>query len=180
VRGEGTSVFARLALTSLATAVLVAYSLAARTLPAHAQTEWVRQVSESGPVGPVVIGTLGSAFWAPLPSTVPYIPGTVGIPEGPPQEIVRGQRGEDLFFTLPPAFRRPAPARTPPVARPPESPPTLGRGDAYNCGDFRSQADAQAVLRADPTDPFRLDTDRDGIACESNRAPYDRNPVPRR
>ncbi len=55
----------------------------------------------------------------------------------------------------------------------------IGQGDRYNCADFASQAQAQAVLRADPTDPNRLDTDRDGVACESNRAPFDRVPVPR-
>lgn len=55
----------------------------------------------------------------------------------------------------------------------------IGKGDAFNCADFVSQADAQAVLRADPSDPNRLDADRDGIACESNRGPYDRIPVPR-
>jgi hypothetical protein len=52
-------------------------------------------------------------------------------------------------------------------------------GDAYNCGDFASQAHAQAVLRADPSDPNRLDTDNDGIACERNRIPRDLDPVPR-
>ena len=60
--------------------------------------------------------------------------------------------------------------------------PYIGMGDSFNCIDFASQADAQAVLRADPTDPNRLDTDRpapDGIACESNPAPFDRVPVPR-
>lgn len=60
--------------------------------------------------------------------------------------------------------------------------PYIGQGDAFNCADFVSQADAQAVLRADPTDPNKLDTDRpapDGIACESNPAPFDRVPVPR-
>lgn len=31
--------------------------------------------------------------------------------------------------------------------------------DAFNCADFASQADAQAMLRADPTDPNQLDTD---------------------
>jgi hypothetical protein len=55
----------------------------------------------------------------------------------------------------------------------------LGQGDAYNCADFASQAQAQAVLRADPSDPNRLDADRDGIACERNPAPYDPTPVPR-
>jgi len=57
--------------------------------------------------------------------------------------------------------------------------PYLGKGDAYNCADFASQADAQAVLRADPTDPNRLDADRDGVACERNPAPYDRASVVR-
>ncbi len=55
----------------------------------------------------------------------------------------------------------------------------LGQGDAYNCADFRSQAEAQAVLRADPSDPNRLDADRDGIACERNRGAQDREPVAR-
>jgi len=58
----------------------------------------------------------------------------------------------------------------------------IGADDAFNCKDFISQADAQAVLRADPTDPNQLDTDRpspDGVACESNRAPFDRVAVPR-
>ena len=44
---------------------------------------------------------------------------------------------------------------------------------------FSSQADAQAVLRADPSDPNRLDGDQDGVACERNPPPYDRVPVPR-
>jgi len=55
----------------------------------------------------------------------------------------------------------------------------LGQGDRYNCSDFANQAQAQAVLRADPSDPNRLDTERDGVACESNPAPRDQVPVPR-
>jgi hypothetical protein len=60
--------------------------------------------------------------------------------------------------------------------------------DDQNCSDFESQAAAQAHLRADPSDPDGLDAhpgpadgnDRaggDGIACESNPAPFDREPV---
>jgi hypothetical protein len=51
----------------------------------------------------------------------------------------------------------------------------IGRGNAYNCSDFASEAD--------PSDPNKLDTDRpkpDGIACENNPAPFDTVPVPRR
>lgn len=36
-----------------------------------------------------------------------------------------------------------------------------------NCDDFASQADAQANLVANPTDPNRLDADDDGLACEN-------------
>ena len=51
--------------------------------------------------------------------------------------------------------------------------------DVFNCSDFPSQAAAQANLRAHPSDPNRLDADNDGIACENNRAPFDRTPVKR-
>ena len=37
-----------------------------------------------------------------------------------------------------------------------------------DCADFASQADAQAVLDADLTDPEGLDADLDGIACEDH------------
>ncbi len=39
----------------------------------------------------------------------------------------------------------------------------------YDCKDFSNQAEAQRILNAYPGDPFRLDLDRDGIACESLR-----------
>lgn len=55
----------------------------------------------------------------------------------------------------------------------------IGQGNKFNCKDFSSQAQAQAVLRADSTDPNKLDTDYDGIACESNKNPKDLNPVKR-
>ncbi len=55
----------------------------------------------------------------------------------------------------------------------------LGQGDAYNCDDFATQAQAQAVLRADPSDPNRLDGNRDGVACTDRPAPKDLTPVAR-
>lgn len=36
-----------------------------------------------------------------------------------------------------------------------------------NCSDFATQAEAQRVLEAYPGDPFKLDRDRDSIACET-------------
>jgi hypothetical protein len=35
-----------------------------------------------------------------------------------------------------------------------------------DCSDFAFQEDAQAEFNRDPSDPFRLDADNDGIACE--------------
>jgi hypothetical protein len=55
----------------------------------------------------------------------------------------------------------------------------IGQGNRYNCSNFKNQAEAQAVLRADPSDPNKLDSDADGIACESNPAPTDMVKVPR-
>lgn len=73
----------------------------------------------------------------------------------------------------------PAPTAAPSAASGSDPTRYIGQGDRYNCADFASQAEAQAVLRADPSDPNRLDTDRDGIACESNKSPKDLTPVPR-
>lgn len=85
----------------------------------------------------------------------------------------------------------------------PTSPPTATLGasdpnDRYNCIDFPSQAAAQAVLRADPSDPNKLDISSpsnqnapDGIACNTMwdapewaamfyyPEPHDLTPVPR-
>lgn len=93
---------------------------------------------------------------------------------------------------LPTPSPSPSAAPTPPPAPSPSPSPSpspapsgfnpnayTGQGDKYNCGDFASQAQAQAVLRADPRDPNKLDTNKDGIACESNPAPKDLTPVPR-
>lgn len=57
--------------------------------------------------------------------------------------------------------------------------PYLGQGDKYDCANFASQAEAQAVLRADPSDPNKLDPNKTGIACRDNPEPFDLDPVPR-
>jgi len=36
-----------------------------------------------------------------------------------------------------------------------------------NCSNFKTQAEAQQVLAAFPTDPHQLDGDKNGVACES-------------
>ncbi|HET7772178.1 MAG TPA: thermonuclease family protein [Chloroflexota bacterium] len=114
-----------------------------------------------------------------------------GVPGVPAAAVPSGPASAPQPAAPPPAD--PAPPAVPavpaaPAAAPPAPPAAaaafnprafLGQGDRFNCDAFASQAEAQAVLRADASDPNRLDTDRDGVACESNRAPFDRVPVPR-
>lgn len=44
------------------------------------------------------------------------------------------------------------------------APPT---SSDLNCEDFSSQAAAQSFLESNPSDPYQLDSDGDGVACES-------------
>jgi hypothetical protein len=46
------------------------------------------------------------------------------------------------------------------------APPALAQEDEFDCADFASQEEAQAVLDQDTSDPSGLDADSDGIACE--------------
>lgn len=57
----------------------------------------------------------------------------------------------------------------------------IEKGKIFGCLFYKNQSQAQAVLRADPSDPNQLDTDRDGIACNQLpiKEPYDRTPVAR-
>lgn len=56
------------------------------------------------------------------------------------------------------------------------APAASAQANDQNCADFASQADAQAHLNADPSDPDNLDGDNDGLACEAFLYP-DRPPV---
>lgn len=44
--------------------------------------------------------------------------------------------------------------------------PAFAQAD-LDCDDFATQAEAQAELDRDPSDPHGLDSDGDGVACES-------------
>lgn len=46
--------------------------------------------------------------------------------------------------------------------------PSAFAQDTLNCDDFTSQAEAQATLEADSSDPNGLDADNDGLACEDS------------
>ena len=60
----------------------------------------------------------------------------------------------------------PAPSETPSNSGGGGIPPVPDDGD-YNCSDFETQAQAQRVLDADPSDPHNLDGDGEGVPCES-------------
>jgi hypothetical protein len=66
----------------------------------------------------------------------------------------------------PPPSATPTPA---PTATPTVTPSVCGPCAATDCdcGDFDTHAEAQACLNADPSDPFDLDGNHDGEACES-------------
>ncbi|CAM5648181.1 hypothetical protein SAVIM338S_06451 [Streptomyces avidinii] len=57
--------------------------------------------------------------------------------------------------------------------------PYTHKGHVVDCAAFTSQADAQAVLRADALDPNQLDRDGDGVACPDRPEPTDKKPVHR-
>jgi len=66
----------------------------------------------------------------------------------------------------PPPTATPTPA---PTATPAATPSACGPCAATDCdcADFDTQAEAQACLEVYPGDPFNLDGDNDGVACES-------------
>ena len=49
--------------------------------------------------------------------------------------------------------------------------PAFAQQRDLDCADFASQADAQAELQRDRSDPHGLDPDGDGVACESGPVP---------
>jgi len=62
-------------------------------------------------------------------------------------------------FTLRVAWEQLAHPTTPAQAQSP------AEGDLYDCGDLTT-AEAQRILEQDPSDPYDLDRDKDGQACE--------------
>lgn len=95
----------------------------------------------------------GTSEQAATPTTAPSLPAAPAQPATPPQPAMPAQPATPTL-TTPPAPATPL-APEPPV-----------RADR-NCPDFSSRDEAQAVFDADPSDPERLDTDNDGVACEA-------------
>lgn len=55
----------------------------------------------------------------------------------------------------------------PPVVTETKPAPSSAKSADKDCADFPSQAAAQAELKRNPSDPYKLDGDHDGYACES-------------
>ncbi|MAG35324.1 MAG: hypothetical protein CL878_03620 [Dehalococcoidia bacterium] len=131
---------------------------------------------------PTASPVLPAATTTPAPPTPTRSPLPTSTPQPTASPMV------PTATTAPPPTSTPTPVPPTPTSQPPTETATasgfdpanfIGQGNAFNCGDFGSQAQAQAVLRADPSDPNRLDNDRDGLACEGLPAPKDLTPVPR-
>jgi competence protein ComEC len=135
--------------------------------------------------GMVVLTSDGATVSVALAPSISLVPTGVLVPQSEPEEAA----AENAPAPAPAQPSQATPTAIPVPLLPATGNPAtsggfdpasyIGRGNRFNCGDFASQADAQAVLRADPSDPNRLDADRDGVACESNRAPRDTAKVSR-
>ena len=120
----------------------------------------------------VSVGTNRAAFEA---DRAFYLSDGSVFPDPVVQEMVReGEEWklvvrEDLIDEILPVRSTPAEATTP---------EPLPSDDRFECKDFSTQAEAQAVLDRNPSDPYGLDEDENLKACESLRSPSERTSAP--
>ncbi len=92
-------------------------------------------------------------------------------PETENTSPVTTEQGDNTAATESAPAPSPAPVQkaTEPVPSPTQTAnlPACVSSDC-DCKDFATQAQAQQVLDAYSGDPFKLDRDKDGIACEKN------------
>ena len=84
-------------------------------------------------------------------------------------QVLAQREGAGLWSACPSATPTPTrtPTATPTATRTPRAAlPECVQTDC-NCSDFPTQSEAERVLDAFPGDPFKLDPDHDGRACES-------------
>jgi len=112
---------------------------------------------------------------APTPDSTPPAEPATPAPD-PPTPTLAAAAQPTTTPTARSATPTPARTRVPTTFDPSRF---IGQGNAYECTDFASQAEAQAVLRLDPTDPNVIDRNGDGVACEDNPPPRDTRRVAR-
>jgi hypothetical protein len=167
-------ILASIVTTAIAPATLSfpALGMPARTATAQGQRVVLRPapptaVRRTGTLGP----TEGTGSARPEASSTAVASARATASPGP--------RSSPVVARSSPTAVRPAAAPTPSLPASFDPQAYLGQGNAFDCADLSSQAEAQAILRADPTDPNVIDNDRDGIACESNPTPRDTRRVAR-
>jgi hypothetical protein len=141
-----------------------------RTAPSGLRQAPPTAVRRSGTAGPTAQAKPVAPTSSPAPD-VPVIPdrSEARVDDGSPSPAPGSS----------PAPARPLPRPTPALRAGFDPSQYIGQGNTYDCDHFASQAEAQAVLRADPGDPNNIDQDRDGIACESSAPPRDTQRVQR-
>lgn len=80
--------------------------------------------------------------------------------------ILRDDQANDILAAQAPAPEETVAEETTSVPETTAPEETVSEGDLYDCADFSTQAEAQAVLESDLTDPYGLDEDGDLEACE--------------
>jgi len=89
-----------------------------------------------------------------------------GIGEGTPGCTAASQSSQSNQEPAP--QQQNPPRQSPPQQQSPAPTPSGSSGGAdLDCSDFETQAEARAVLDADPSDPNGLDGEGDGVPCES-------------
>jgi hypothetical protein len=99
---------------------------------------------------------------------VPLLAGTVLAAPGEPVVVYRATINPDGTLTVTYDARRDDAAPAQPPRASSQEPPATGApsGGDVDCSDFGAREEAQRVLDENPSDPYGLDGDRDGAACE--------------
>lgn len=103
----------------------------------------------------------------PKPTRTPA-PTRTPRPTAAPVAPAAAETAAPAESTTAPALAQPAEPTATAAPRPTRNPLNTGGVDRYNCTDFATWKEANAVFQANlPGDPNRLDNDDDGIPCEN-------------
>jgi hypothetical protein len=151
-----------------AAVLVVTFFLAIITVPPTEKTQVSSPPSPAPSLSPVKRAVKPSPSPSPVQSVV-----KPSLKPSPVQRVVQSSpKPSPVQRVVQPS---PKPSPVPRVVQPsPSSSPTQAVNlpacvnSDCDCKDFATQEEAQRVLDAYPDDPYRLDRDKDGIACERN------------
>ena len=131
------------------------------TNPQQACGFFVSGLTAATPEQAAALGTAAAQFCGSLPTSFTGLD-----PQGLLQDLINLLKG--LIPSLPGTGTGTGTIpTTPPAAVPAYFAPYWHHQYDVDCPEL-SYEEAQAILAADPSDPFRLDADHDGIACDRN------------